>query len=35
MNAEEPLVEIITAHTETGSLLQEGLFTYLEQSEAV
>jgi hypothetical protein len=35
MNTEEPLVEIITGHPEAGSVLQEGVFTYLEQSEAV
>lgn len=35
MKAEEPLVELITGHPETGSVLQEGVFTFLEQSEAV
>lgn len=35
MNTEEPLVEIVTGHPDTGSILQEGVFTYLEQSDAV
>lgn len=35
MNTEEPLVELISAHPDTGSVLQEAVFTYLEHSEAV
>ena len=35
MNTEESLVEVVNGHSDTGSALQEAVFTYLEQNEVV